>query len=173
MLSAVEARNLIDRRLGGTRLVAHCLFVGDLMAALAERIGAPAELWRATGYCHDLDYFAIDGDWSRHGLITVRALAGRLPEEALEAIAAHDHRTGRTAATPLADALKLADALAVAEEALGRSILAARLLERGGEDVLVAGKPWLDATIGQAADRLGLDLLEITTMLPLLQRISR
>lgn len=171
MLSEAEARKLIDRRLADTRLVRHCLFVGELMAALAERTGAPAELWRTTGYCHDLDYFAVDGDWSQHGLITAHALAGRLPEDALEAIAAHDHRTGRTAATPLADALKLADALAVAEEALGRSVLAERLLERGPGDVLVAGKPWLNAISGQATSRLGLELSEIATMLPSMRRI--
>lgn len=166
MLTAAQARALLDRRLGGTRLVPHCLFVGDLMAALAERIGAPAELWRATGYCHDLDYFAIDGDWSRHGLITARALAGRLPEEALEAIAAHDYRTGRTAATLLADALKLADALAVADEALGRPVLAARLLEHTPGDVLVADKPWLAAIIERSALHLELTLYDIATILP-------
>ncbi|GLQ54530.1 HD domain-containing protein [Devosia nitrariae] len=166
MLTAAEARDLLDRRLGGTRLVRHCLFVGDLMAALAKRLGAPAELWRATGYCHDLDYFAVDGDWSRHGLITAGALAGRLPEDALEAIAAHDHRTGCTAATPLADGLKLADALAVAEEALGRSVFVTRLLQYVPGDTLVAGRPWLDTIIGQTTARLGLELIEITTMLP-------
>lgn len=169
MLTAGEARHLLERRLGGTRLVPHCLFAGDLMAALAERVGAPAELWRATGYCHDLDYFAIDGDWSRHGLITEIALAGRLPEDALEAIAAHDHRAGRTAATPLADALKLADALAVAEEAIGRPVLTAWLLEHGPEDALVMGKPWLAAMIERGALRLKLDLSEIADLLPIVR----
>jgi len=137
------------------------------MAALAGRLGEPVGLWRVTGWCPDLDYFAVDGDWSRHGVLAAQWLAGRLPEAALEAIAAHDHRAGRTATTRLADMLRLADALAVAVETLrGRDGFAARFAGRGPGEPLVAGKPYLDAVIAGTADLHGLDRDGIPDLLP-------
>ncbi|WP_052731625.1 hypothetical protein [Devosia geojensis] len=174
MLSEAEAGRLVEQHLGGTRVAPHAVYVGEVLAAIAKRLRQPEALWRVTGWCHDLDYFAIEGDWSRHGVLTAEWLAGRLPAEALEAIAAHDHRTGRVAAGPLADMLKLADALAVAVETLGgRAGFAARLRNREPGAPLVAGKPYLDAIIAQAAARHGIVGDEIAALLPAQDQWSR
>ena len=52
------------------------------MRQLALGQGTDAELWQLVGLVHDLDYFAVEGDWSRHGLLTREWLAGRLPDDA-------------------------------------------------------------------------------------------
>jgi len=50
-------------------------------------------------------------------------LAGQLADEALRAIAAHDHRTGTQSDALIADMLNLADALAVIDKRFGRERL--------------------------------------------------
>ncbi|WP_194387943.1 hypothetical protein [Bradyrhizobium sp. CCBAU 51765] len=91
-----------------------------MMRTLAPGFSASAELWEVVGLCHDLDYFHTSGNWSQHGLLTVRWLGDNIPAEAQDAIAAHDHRTGVQANTTLADMLKMADAVAIIDERLGR-----------------------------------------------------
>ena len=55
---------------------------------------------------------ATESDLTQHGLLTVRMLGDTLPPQALQAIAAHDHRTGVKDDSPLAQSLRAADALA-------------------------------------------------------------
>jgi hypothetical protein len=57
-------------------------------------------------------------------------------------------------------------ALAVADEALGRPVLAARLLEHTPGGVLVVDKPWLATIIERSALHLELTLYDIATILP-------
>lgn len=165
-LTAAEARQLIADKLGTRPRAAHSLFVGELMAGLAHRFGADAELWRLVGVCHDLDYYAVDGDWPRHGLLTADWLDGRLPDEALEAIRAHDHRTGVVSYTVIADMLKLADALAVFDEQAGRAAIGTLGMSTAREAVQrhLAGKPWLGAIIDESAERHGLGASEIADL---------
>ena len=61
------------------------------MAQLASRFGAEAALWEVVGLCHDLDLPLTESDLSQHGPLAAQWLAGRLPPEATQAIAAHDH----------------------------------------------------------------------------------
>lgn len=76
-LSLAEAEQLVTERLRETPRAAHSRFVGLLMEQLALTLGADAALWRIVGLVHDLDYFAVDGDWSRHGAVAAEWLAGR------------------------------------------------------------------------------------------------
>ena len=162
MLDETEARRLVERELGGTRVAPHSFFVGDLLAVLAQRLDEPVSLWRISGYCHDLDYFAVGDDWSQHGLITAKTLAGRLPGDALEAIAAHDHRTGRKPASRMAHMLRLADAVAIVDESLGRGgVISA--LDAGTS--LVPEKPYLEVMIREIGAREGLDVATIAALL--------
>ena len=124
MLSTPEALILVGRYLGDTPRATHTRVVSHLMRRLAEHFGEDCELWEVVGLCHDLDFFETSGDRSQHGLLTVSWLAGRLPEAAQQAIAAHDHRTGVVADTRLADMLKVADAMTVIDGRLGRGIWA-------------------------------------------------
>lgn len=121
MLSVTDADKLIRQHLGDTPRADHSRFVACIMKRLAETFSAPADLWEIVGLCHDLDFFQVTGDWSRHGLLTVEWLGDSIPIEARNAIAAHDHRTGVQSDTLLADMLKTADAIAIIDERLGRS----------------------------------------------------
>jgi hypothetical protein len=125
MLSIAEADELVVQHLGDAPRANHSRVVAHVMRRLAEALSEPAELWEVVGLCHDLDFLAIDGDWSRHGPMAVEWLGDRIPPEAQQAIAAHDHRTGIAADTLLADSLKAADAITVIDEKLGRPALRA------------------------------------------------
>jgi hypothetical protein len=122
VLNKAEALDLVHKHLDDTPRAAHSRFVAYLMRELASVFGADADLWEITGLCHDLDFFVTSGDWSQHGLLAIRWLAGRLPDEALQAIASHDHRTGIRSDTLISDMLNLADAVAVLEKRFGRDL---------------------------------------------------
>ncbi len=125
MLSIAEADELVVRHLGDAPRANHSRVVAHVMRKLAEALSEPAELWQVVGLCHDLDFFAIQGDWSRHGPMAVEWLGDGIPPEARQAIAAHDHRSGIAADTLLADSLQAADAITVIDEKLGRPALRA------------------------------------------------
>lgn len=160
MLGAVAATALVARQLGDTPRARHSIFVGHVMRHLAGAMGHDAGLWYVTGLVHDLDYFETADDRSRHGLLAAEWLAGELPELALEAIRAHDHRTGVTAFTPLAHALRLADALAIVMDSVGKD--AGHLLAQPGAAGLLtarlAARPYLVPMLVDNAAALGLDL---------------
>ena len=123
MLSIAEADGLVDRHLGTTSRAVHTRFVANIMRQLAEVLSADAELWEIVGLCHDLDYFETRDNPSAHGVLATTWLGERIPAEARTAIASHDHRTGIQADTLLADALKIADAIAIIDARLGRQAL--------------------------------------------------
>lgn len=159
----LEAEAWVIARLGATPRAAHSRFVGALMAALAGRLAPEeVELWEITGLVHDLDFFIVDGDWHMHGRITAAWLEGRLPIPALAAIAAHDHRSGIISDEPIADALKLCDAVAILDEIAGRAPTLGALTE--GEAALraLAGeRVHLPQMIGGFGARLSIGLEEI------------
>lgn len=168
-LSLAEAEQLVAERLGETPRAAHSRFVGLLLQHLAVELAADAGLWRIVGLVHDLDFFAVDGDWSRHGVLAAEWLQGRLTPEALTAIAAHDHRTGLESTTPLAECLRLADGLAVLDEAAGREATVAAL-RTGAIESIVGSRPFLVAIIAGTAARQGLDLARLGVILAALPR---
>ena len=167
MLGAVAATALVARQLGDTPRARHSIFVGHVMRRLAAATGHDAGLWYVTGLVHDLDYFETAEDRSRHGLLAADWLANELPEPALGAIRAHDHRTGVTSTTPIACALKLADALAITMDSVGGD--AGNLL--GHPDAIglltarLATRPYLVPMMVDNAAAIGLDL---ETLVPLL-----
>jgi predicted hydrolase (HD superfamily) len=137
MLSTKDALVLLHHHLGTSARALHSQVVAYLMRELAQLYKADPQLWELVGLCHDLDYFATEDDGRQHGLLTFAWLQHDLPEEALEAIAAHDYRTGVTTDTLLADMLKVADVVTVLDERLGRAALL-RLLNDDGYTVLRA-----------------------------------
>lgn len=163
-LSLAEAEQSVSERLGATPRAAHSRFVGLVMRQLAVELGIDAGLWRIVGLVHDLDYFAVEGDWSRHGRLAAEWLEGRLPAEALAAIAAHDHRAGVESATPLAQCLRLADGLAILDENAGREATLAALT--AGSIAGIAGsRPFLVAIIAGNAATHGVELAQLGRML--------
>lgn len=71
-------------------LLRHALASEAVLAALAEKLGQDIQLWSLTGLLHDLDYPLTESEPERHGLETAAMLADALPEEALQAIRAHN-----------------------------------------------------------------------------------
>jgi len=86
----------------------HMLAVGAIMNKMAERFGEDAEVWKLTGLLHDIDY--KKSNMNEHGLISAKMLEGKLPEDALHAIKAHNERTGVKAESLMDKALIAADA---------------------------------------------------------------
>jgi len=123
MLSVLDADFLVGQHLGTTARAAHSRIVAYVMRRLAYLFAADADLWEVVGLCHDLDFFHTGDNWSQHGLLTVKWLGDRIPLEAQNAIAAHDHRTGVQSDTLLADLLKIADVITVIDASLGRGPL--------------------------------------------------
>jgi len=117
-----------------------------------------------TGYCHDLDYFVTQNDPTRHGMLTAEWLQDDLPDVALAAIRAHDYRTGVRSETSLADALKLADAVAVAELSVGRESLVSALGSDNPGEALrsrLRDRPYLTPMIVDLSDKTGVSLPEL------------
>jgi predicted hydrolase (HD superfamily) len=83
VLNKARALDLVRKHLAETPRAAHSRFVAYLMRELASIFDANADIWEMTGLCHDLDFFVTSGDWSQHGLVTIRWLAGQLPDDAL------------------------------------------------------------------------------------------
>jgi len=167
MLSPQDARALVHQHLGTTARALHSQVVAYLMHQLALVYAADPQLWQIVGLCHDLDYFATEHDGRQHGLLTIGWLRRDLPEEALEAIAAHDYRTGATADTLLADMLKVADVVTVLDQRLGRAAL---LQVLHGDDytplrAAVGEKVYLSDILQQYAAKRSLSLRGIAQIL--------
>jgi uncharacterized protein len=90
LMTRDEALALLERHLCNISLVRHCLATEAVLRGLAVRRGEDAELWGVAGLLHDLDYETTAEDPARHGLASAELLAGKLPEEALHSIRAHN-----------------------------------------------------------------------------------
>lgn len=75
MISSNEALHLVS----STSKFSHSLMVAAIMEALAERLGENLQEWRLVGLLHDLDYYEVGDDMSRHGLAAAEMLKGKLP----------------------------------------------------------------------------------------------
>ena len=108
MISDEEAMEMLEQ-VDMENLRKHMLAVGAIMEKLAERFGEDKEMWKLTGWLHDIDY--KKSDMNEHGLISAKMLEGKLPEEALHAIKAHNELTGVKAESLMDKALIAADAV--------------------------------------------------------------
>lgn len=107
MISREEALQLIQTHSQEPHLIPHALETEAVMRRLAVRLNQDSDLWALTGLLHDLDYSATKDSPERHGLQTCEMLVGQLPEEALQAIRAHNGEcTGTMPETPFDFALR-------------------------------------------------------------------
>lgn len=112
LISRGEAISLLRRYVSDERYIKHMIAVEAVMRGLASRLGEDEDLWGLTGLLHDIDYTIVRGDLDRHGLESSRILEGILPQEALEAIKAHNYEhTGVNPDSRLSKALIAADAI--------------------------------------------------------------
>jgi len=111
VLSKEEAFRLLSEHVFSEKKKRHMIAVSAIMKRLSKRLGMNEEEWELVGLLHDLDYDIIEGDMSRHGLVASKILEGKLPEECLHAIKAHDHRTGVKPASIMDKALIASDCI--------------------------------------------------------------
>lgn len=112
MIDRDEAVKLVKHYVSDDRYVKHMIAVEAVMRGLARYLGEDESLWGLTGLLHDIDYTMVKEDLDRHGLESSRILEGILPEEALEAIKAHNYEhTGIAPDSKLSKALIAADAI--------------------------------------------------------------
>lgn len=92
MLSRNEAYDLLKKNLQTENLIKHSLAVEAILKEIAKKLGEDPVLWGITGLLHDLDYDFTKNEPKRHSLITTNVLDGLLPEEAINAIKAHNYQ---------------------------------------------------------------------------------
>jgi uncharacterized protein len=110
MLSRVQAWELLLAQGQEQHMVHHALETEAVMRGLAKRLGEDENLWGVTGLLHDLDYHETKDIPAEHALRSASMLAGQLPEEALQAIRAHNgERNGVTPSVRFDYALRCAE----------------------------------------------------------------
>ncbi len=108
MLSEKEAEELLNS-VENENLRKHMVAVAAIMRKLAQKLNEDEEIWWLTGLLHDIDYGSVD--MNEHGLRSAEMLEGKLPEEALHAIKAHNEMTGVEAKDKMDFALRASDAV--------------------------------------------------------------
>jgi len=107
-----EALELVEQNIKNTNLVKHVLAVEAIMRGLAKHFNEDEELWGLVGLLHDLDYEKTMNTPEKHGLVTVEMLEGKVPQEVIDAIKAHNYEhTGFEPRTKMDKALIAADAI--------------------------------------------------------------
>ncbi|MCM8768211.1 MAG: HDIG domain-containing protein [Candidatus Omnitrophica bacterium] len=84
-----KALEMLKENLKNKNLFKHSLAVEACLKALAIRLGEQPDTWALAGLLHDLDYEMTKEKPDRHGLLAKEILQGLVPEEVVEAIAAH------------------------------------------------------------------------------------
>jgi len=104
-----ELLKILKEHVHNDKLIKHMIAVEAIMRALAEKLGEDIDLWGAVGLLHDIDYEYTKDDFTKHGIKSAEFLKELLPEEALDAIKAHNELTGYICDSKLSKALKAAD----------------------------------------------------------------
>ena len=103
--------DFLNENISNENLKKHMMAVSAIMQGLARKFGEDEEIWMLTGLLHDIDYERVGGDMERHGLVSAEMLEGRLLEECLHAIKAHNESVGVKAEGLLDKSLIAADAV--------------------------------------------------------------
>ncbi len=92
MITREDALTLVKKYLKRENLIRHSLAVEAIMRALARKLSRDETVWGLTGLLHDLDYEYTADEPQDHGIITCQILEGLMPQEALDAIKAHNYQ---------------------------------------------------------------------------------
>lgn len=90
MIDRNEALQRLLARQPEPHMLHHALQSEAVMRALARSLGGDEALWGVVGLLHDFDFDVTRDTPERHGLIAAELLQGALPDEALQAIRAHN-----------------------------------------------------------------------------------
>jgi putative nucleotidyltransferase with HDIG domain len=122
MISREESLQLLKRYLKDEKIVKHSLAVESILKKTAEKLNGDKEIWRLTGLLHDLDYEYTREEPEKHSIVSSQLLEGLLPQEAINAIKAHNYQ--HTLQTPET----LLDKLLIAADAVSGLIIASALV---------------------------------------------
>ncbi|MCD6446189.1 HDIG domain-containing protein [Candidatus Bathyarchaeota archaeon] len=112
MLSRDEALQLVKENVSKENIVKHMLAVEAIMRSLAKHLSENENIWGLTGLLHDIDYEKTMDNPEKHGLVAEEILKGKVSEEILRAIKAHNfEHTGITPETRMEKALIACDAI--------------------------------------------------------------
>lgn len=101
-----EALTLLKQYVKSEAMLRHSLASQAVLGALAQRLGQDEAKWALAGLLHDIDVEAAGDDMSRHGLLSRDMLAGKLDDESVNAITAHNEMaSGRARNTMFEHAL--------------------------------------------------------------------
>ncbi len=104
------ALSILHSHLQETSLINHSLETEAVMRKLAGHFQADPKVWGIAGLLHDLDFEQTRDKPDQHGLLTAKELEGKLPPEAIQAIAAHNSEMNGTPAQTTFDyALRCAE----------------------------------------------------------------
>ena len=106
MIERQSALALLAEQKTPPSLLQHALASEAIMRALAQHFGENVEVWGLTGLLHDLDYPQTKDTPEKHGLLTAEALSGKLPNDAVQAIARHNEMNGNLPETRFDYALR-------------------------------------------------------------------
>ncbi len=103
MISRSDALALLDKASMDEALYNHCLETEAVMRGLANKLEQDQEVWGLTGLLHDLDFPETKDNPADHGLLSDQKLQGKMPEESLQAIRAHNQEMNKTQPQSLLD----------------------------------------------------------------------
>jgi len=157
------ALQLLRKHITNKNLLKHSLAVEACLKALAVRLNQNVETWGLAGLLHDIDYQETRDKPASHGLEARKILDGLVPENVLEAIAAHaghgkqsDKLQQAICAVDPLTGLIVACALIRPEKKLNL-VETTFVLNRFGEKRFAAGA---DRQAIQGCEKLGLSLTE-------------
>ena len=150
-MNRVEALELVKANVKSQNIVRHMIAVGAIMKSLAESLGEDEFLWELTGLVHDIDYEKTAQNFEKHGILSEEMLKGKVPEETIRAIKAHNHEySGVTPESRLEKGL-------IASDAVSGLIIACALVMPSKKardvDVKSVSKKFKDKDFARGADR--------------------
>ena len=112
LLSRDEALALVRQYVKKENYVKHMIAVEAVMRELARRLGEDEAKWGILGLVHDIDFELTRESPEKHGLLAEEILKGKVPEDVIRAIKAHNfERTGVLPESTMEKALVAADAV--------------------------------------------------------------
>ena len=123
MISRDEALTMLLAESPEAHMVHHALQSEAVMRELAQHFSEDQDVWGLAGLLHDIDYPHTKDTPEQHGVMAMKLLKDALPQEALDAIKAHNSEyTDHPPATRLDYALRCAETVTglVATNALVR-----------------------------------------------------
>ncbi|MFO7791574.1 MAG: HDIG domain-containing protein [Candidatus Saliniplasma sp.] len=112
MIAREEALKMMKENIDTKNLRKHCLAVAQIMKVLAQKLDRDRQKWEILGLVHDMDYEETKDNPEKHALISAEMVEGKVPEDVIRAIKAHNHKhTGVEPKSDMDNALIAADAV--------------------------------------------------------------